>query len=181
MVRPRINDRERLLDAAEDIVSTASTAALTFGSLAAKAGVPKASVQSAFGNREALIDAMLQRWLEKEQARFATTVGDNASDLHRVRTHIQTTSEETPDSARRMASLLAALAGTSDQNRSALEWYKARIGDLQAVGADERKQRIAFLAGEGAFFMRHLVGFEMSDKLWHEIFSDLQSLLSDVA
>ena len=70
MARPRTVDRDQLLDVAEAVMSAEGTAGLTFGGVAKVAGISKATVQSVFKTREAMIEAMLQRWIAKEQLRF---------------------------------------------------------------------------------------------------------------
>jgi len=177
MARPRTIDRERLLDAAESVVASGRIAGLTFGSVAAASGVPKASVQSAFGTRESMIDAMLERWLQREQQRFGRAAGARPSARKRMRAHIQTTEEE--EAGTRMATLLAALAGSGDQSASTAAWYASRIGTLTAKTAEQRRLRIAFLAAEGAFYIRHLVGFPIDDRLWHDLFKDLRAFIDD--
>lgn len=177
MARPRTIDRERLLDAAESVVAAGRIAALTFGSVAAASGVPKASVQSAFGTREGMIDAMLERWLQREQLRFERAAGTRPSARKRMQAHIQTTEEE--EAGTRMATLLAALAGSGEQSASTAAWYASRIGNLTAKTAEQRRLRIAFLAAEGAFYIRHLVGFPIDDPLWHDLFKDLKALIED--
>ena len=172
MARPRTVDRERLLDAAEGVVAAGRIAALSFGSVAAASGVPKASVQSPFGTREGMIDAMLERWLSREQERFDRVAGPRPSARKRMQAHIRTTEEE--DAGSRMATLLAALAGSGEQSASTAAWYASRTGNLTAKTAEQRRLRIAFLAAEGAFYIRHLVGLPIDQTLWHDIFQDLQ-------
>jgi AcrR family transcriptional regulator len=179
MARPRTLDREHLLDVAEELVAESNAANLTFGSLATAANVPKASIQSAFGTRQGLIDAMLERWIKQEKARFEAAVGEAPSRRERIGAHIKITAEEPAEANSRVASLLATLAGSGEQSESVANWYDGRIGSLTARGADERKQRIAFLAAEGAFYMRHVVGYEISDKLWAEIFRDLRVFVAE--
>lgn len=176
MGRPRTIDREQLLDAAERVVSAGSAAALSFGSVAAAAGVAKATVQSVFGSREAMIDAMLGRWLEQERKRFEAAAGPRPSARDRIRAHIQTTEEE---DGGRVATLLAALAGSGEQSASTASWYASRVGELAARTRAQRRMRIAFLAAEGAFYMRHLAGFALSDAVWSDIFQDLRAFVSD--
>lgn len=178
MVRPRKIDREQLLDMAEEIIAAASPSGLTFGSLAAHAGIPKASIQSAFGTREALIDEMLARWMRAEQQRFNRNLGTSTSHRDRVLAHIQTTADDAPDEGSRVATLLAALAGSGEQSASTTRWYQSRIGSLTATTDEERRLRIALLAAEGAFYLRHLTGYPISEELWRTIFDDLLTFTS---
>jgi AcrR family transcriptional regulator len=173
MARPRTIDREQLLDAAERIVA----AKLSFGSVAEASGLSKASVQSVFGTREALIDAMIERWLTREQQRFDELTGERPSPRARTLAHMQTT-EEACD-GQRVTTLQATLAGSGEQSASTARWYAARIGDLAAKTPEQRLLRIAFLAAEGAFYMRHLVGYRMSRSLWRDIFKDLRAFVSE--
>jgi AcrR family transcriptional regulator len=173
MARPRSLDRGRLLDAAETIVIETGAAGLTFGSLASAAQVPKASIQSAFGSREALMDAVLDRWLAREQTRFDTELANRTSDRDRMLAHIRITAELTREESISGAALMAALAGSGLAETSFKGWYRARAGTLEATTSEARVLRIAFLAAEGAYYLRNLFSFPMSDRLWHEIFDDL--------
>lgn len=177
MARPRTLDRDRLLDAAEAVVAETGAASLTFGKVAAAAGVAKASVQSAFGTKEAMIDALLDRWAQQEQVRFDKAVGPSPTPQAVIVEHLRSTAAEEKEAISRVATLLAAGAGTGEQVDSFARWYATRVGDLSARTPEERRRRIAFLAAEGAFFVRHLVGFEMSDAVWREVFDDLLALV----
>ncbi|MDP4022239.1 TetR/AcrR family transcriptional regulator [Methylobacterium sp. NEAU 140] len=179
MGRPRSVDREHLLDTAETLVSASGAAGLSFGGIAAAAGVPKASVQSAFGTKEALIEAMLERWIGREQERFARAAGPDPDPRARIQAHLRTLCEEPADESSRVATLLAAMAGSGEQIASAARWYAARVGDLSARTPEARRLRIAFLAAEGAYYIRHLVGFDLSDAVWREIFADLERMADD--
>lgn len=176
MARPRRIDRAHLLERAEALVAAEGAAALSFGRLASAAGVPKASIQSAFGTREALVEAMLDRWLRAEQQRFANLAGPTPSPLARVLAHLRSVGTETPEASSRMASLLAALTEAGLASESLAAWYAARIGDLSAAGAEARRLRLAFLAAEGAFTMRHLAGVRIRDEVWQDVFADLEGL-----
>jgi AcrR family transcriptional regulator len=179
MARPRSLDRDRLLDAAEAVVAQAGAVALTFGKVAEAAQVPKASVQSAFGTKEGLLDALLNRWTEQEKARFARNVGPDPTPQAVIAEHIRSTAIEDHDAISRTATLMAAVAGTGQTVGAMADWYAQRAGDLSASTAEERRRRIAFLAVEGAFLLRHVVGFPMDDQLWREIFDDLLGLVED--
>lgn len=174
MARPRTLDRDKLLDAAERIVAKAGAAGLTFGSLATEADVPKASIQSAFGSREVLMDAVLDRWLVREQARFDAQLDGRTSARDRMLAHIRVTSEMTKEEGDGVAALVAALASGGDAGGgSSARWYRARVGTLEAITEEDRRLRIAFLAAEGAYYLRNLFGLPMTDELWRQIFNDL--------
>ena len=179
MARPRSLDRDRLLDAAEAVVAESGAVAMTFGKVAEAAQVPKASVQSAFGTKEGLLDALLNRWAEQEKARFARNVGPDPTPHAVTLEHIRSTAIEDHDTISRTATLLAAVAGTGQTVGAMADWYAERAGDLSASTPEERRRRIAFLAVEGAFLLRHVVGFPMDDARWRDIFDDLLALVGD--
>lgn len=179
MGRPRTVDRERLLQVAEEVASAGGAAGLSLGKVATAAGIPKATVQSVFGTREGLIEAMLERWIRDEAERFAANGGGQPSAKERVRAHVLTTEAEPTDISSRVAALFAVLASSGDQQpKITADWYAGRIGSLEAETDDERRLRLAFLATEGAFFIRHLAGLEMSEAVWGSIFADIKRLTS---
>jgi hypothetical protein len=55
------------------------------------------------------------------------------------------------------------------------DWYRVRLNDLEADDLSSRKQRVAYLAAEGAFLLRNLVGMEIDDDKWASIFRDIES------
>jgi len=173
VARPKTIDRESLLDAAENVLGREGAAALSFGAIATESGISKASVQSVFGSREKVLDALLDRWLKKEQARYRTLLPANADAKARLLTHIIATEEETSEAGIRTLTLLAAQAGT--QSESMVNWYRERFGDLTANDEASRRRRIAYLATEGAFMMRNMVGYESESAFWDEVFNDLKA------
>lgn len=175
MARPRTIDREKLLTAAETVVTSKGAVALSFASVAAEAGLSKASVQSAFGTRDALIDALMGRWMQHEADRYTAELGDAESPGARLSAHLRCTYDELLNGrGQRVATLLAVLASEGLQSDSMRRWYQDRVGDLTAASAAERQRRMAYLAAEGAYFLRCIVGLEVDDAIWAEIFADLE-------
>lgn len=179
MARPRTLDRKALLNAAEAVISNEGTQALSFGSIAIKAGVSKASVQSAFGTREKILDALLERWMEKEQTRYLHYLGNLTDAKSQLQAHIGSTREESNEAGSRILTLLAAQVGSGAQSEYMKEWYQKRMGDFEATSPKERKRRILYLAAEGAIFIRNMVGYPISDVVWDDIFTDLENMLND--
>lgn len=173
MIRPRTIDRELLLAAAEDIAATRGIAQVTFGEVASAAGVPKATVQSAFKTRENLLEAMLGRWVDQERARFEAMAGPDPTPARAVRAHLQSTRNESPEAMQRMASLVAALKETPTGLERIDPWYRARGLVVEASSPEDVALRSAFLAAEGAFFVRYLVGLDFSDAAWLSTFDEL--------
>lgn len=179
MTRPRTVDRERLLDSVEQVVSTLGPSGLTFGSVATTSGLSKATVQSVFSSREGMIEALLERWLQQERGAFIQRAGDSPTLRDRVRAHIQTMLEPAEDTNRRMAASLAALASTNSRMDGVMQWYADRMGDFSATTDEEKHLRMAFLAAEGAFFVRYLARAPISAEQWEDIAQDLRNFAEE--
>ena len=68
---PRPSRRTALLDAALTVVRRDGAAALTLDAVAAEAGVSKGGLLYHFASKRALIDGLLERWLDEFGARLA--------------------------------------------------------------------------------------------------------------
>ncbi|WGF90152.1 TetR/AcrR family transcriptional regulator [Marinivivus vitaminiproducens] len=177
MGRRKTIDRDHVLDVAEDIVASRGAGALTIGSVAEAAGITKGGVQSCFGTKEALIAAMLDRWMADDQRRFDAFAGQDASSIERIRAHVEATRSYDDFAQARVSSLLATLLQQPDHIATARRWYEGRVEDLD-VGSDrERRARLAFLANEGAFYLRFLGLLPVSSDEWQDIFADIRKLL----
>lgn len=179
MARPRTLDREALLNAAEAVISTEGTQALSFGSIAIKAGVSKASVQSVFGTREKILDALLEKWMEREQARYLHHLGTVTDARSQLQAHISSTKEESNEAGSRILTLLAAQVGSGAQSEFMKDWYQKRMGNFEVETIEEHKHRVIYLAAEGAIFIRNMVGYPINDVVWNDIFHDLEKMLND--
>jgi AcrR family transcriptional regulator len=174
MARPRKIDRDALLDAAETVLTDQGATALSFATVAVAAGLTKASVQSAFGSRDAMIEGLIARWVAAETARFETHLAGSKDPAARLQAHLACTAEEIQNTTgQKVASLLAMLASEGGHSDVIRNWYRARLGDLTAHDAISRRQRQAYLAAEGAYFLRCIIGIDADDATWHEIFADL--------
>lgn len=176
MARPRTVDREGVLRAAEQVLAEKGVSALSFGSVATAADVSKATVQSIFRTREGLIEAMLERWTLTENARLDDAVSSDSSLNERIAAHVRLAGTEPPESSARTAALLAALSGAGEISHSVLRWYEDRVGAFTVDGPLSQSQRVAFLAAEGALFLRYLIGFPFSEAVWADLFTQLEEM-----
>lgn len=69
---PRPSQRDRILDAYTDLVVTSGPETVTLDAVAAAAGVSKGGLLYHFGSREALLDGLLERARELNDADLAT-------------------------------------------------------------------------------------------------------------
>ena len=57
-----------------------------------------------------------------------------------------------------------------------MPWSAARLDRLQAATQEQRRWRLAMLAAEGAFYVRHLAQLAMDDDRLRDIFRDILAL-----
>lgn len=177
MARGSKISREDLLAAAERLVQSKGAAGLTIGALALEAGVSKGGVQTMFGTKEALVLDLVQHWLDREQAEFRTALEAQAKpDATAV--HIDQTQRLDDASHAKIAALLAVASHSPQHAGIAQAWYAERTNDFRADTEVERQKRLAFLATEGAYFLRFLVGIQFSEADWAAMFEDIRSLAS---
>ena len=177
MGRQRTIDREKLLDAAEDIVIHQGAAALTIDAVAKAMGISKGGVQYCFGNKDALIDAMFERWGQSYDTIFNQAIEQNNSPEGQVLAHMQATHLHDKIAMAKGASLMASLLQTPEYLESNRIWYRERIANLDTSTEKGKLARMVFLATEGAFMLRYMGLMEIDDSEWQSIFSDMESLL----
>lgn len=177
MGRRQTIDRDHVLEVAENIIAGQGASALTIDAVAKAAGISKGGVQSCFGTKEAMIAAMLRRWMEDDQRRFEDSAGAHPSPVDRIRAHITTTHLHDDASHARAAGLLAVLLQTPEHLDETRQWYRTRLADFDAADPQSRLSRLAFLATEGAFFLRFFGLMAMDRDQWDAVFADIQRLL----
>ncbi|MFI8416970.1 TetR family transcriptional regulator [Serratia sp. NPDC078593] len=181
MGRQRSIDRDRVLDVAEEIVASQGAAGLTIDSVAKAMGISKGGVQYCFGSKDALIDAMYDRWGKAYDEVFNQIAGQDPSPLTTVRAHSQATRSSDQASSAKAAGLMAALIQTPEHLTSTRKWYRERIERLDLTTEEGRRARLAFLATEGAFMLRFFGLMDIEQQEWESIFDDMQHYILDAA
>lgn len=174
MGRQRSIDRDKVLDAAEEIVATQGAAGLTIDSVAKAMGISKGGVQYCFGNKDALIDAMFERWGNAYDRVFDSIAGNDPAPITVVQAHMQATRSSDQASSAKAAGLMATLIQTPEHLGSTREWYRGRIAGLDLNTEQGRKARLAFLATEGAFMLRFFGFMDIDQSEWDDMFADMQ-------
>ncbi|WP_416465445.1 TetR family transcriptional regulator [Pseudomonas sp. LFS044] len=176
MGRRKTIDRDEVLRLAEQLVAQNGVSALTIDSVAKAAGITKGGVQSCFKNKEMLIDAMLKRWGKSYDESVEAIAGSDPAPMARVDAHIESTRIADQASLGKAAGLMAALIDTPDHLGWIRDWYQARLEGIDLKTEEGRRARLAFLATEGAFFLRFFGFMEIDDESWLELFSDIWSI-----
>lgn len=178
MGRRKTIDREKVLEAAESVVAAQGAGALTIDAVAQAAGITKGGVQSCFGTKEALIEAMLMRWGAMYTDQIEALAGTAPSTLAGLKAHIDTTANAEDEANARTAALLATLMQSPAYMTWVRDWYAERFRGLaQLEGEAGPRARIAFLATEGLFFLRHFGLMDMSRKEWESYFTEVVDLI----
>lgn len=177
MGRRKTINRDEVLDAAEAVVAARGAGALSIGTVAEAAGITKGGVQSCFGTKEALIAAMLGRWMAEDDRRFHRIQGSDTSRLGRVKAHVEATRAYDDLAHARAASLLATLLQQPEHVAAMRRWYEGRLAGLTPDSEEARRARLAFLANEGAFLLRFLGLVPITSQEWQDIFADIRALL----
>lgn len=177
MGRHKTIDREKVLEAAERLVSQHGSAALTIQAVATAAGISKGGVQSCFENKEVLIAAMLHRWMEKYAAEVARQVEGKGSASQVLAAHMQLTSQADDASNARAAGLIAALLQSPEHLAPIRAWYAEKLEEISTGDpAVSAARRLAFFATEGLFFVRYFGLVPMSREEWESNFAQLRAL-----
>ncbi|MEW6099639.1 MAG: TetR/AcrR family transcriptional regulator [Pseudomonadota bacterium] len=178
MGRPKSIDRDAVLDVAEAIVRTQGAAALTLDAVAQAAGISKGGVQSCFGTKAALVDALFERFGQAYERRYREVADTDPSPVGRVRAHVAATFGSDEVSSAKAAGLLAALLQSPQELESTRQWYRERLQGLCMDTPEHRSAWLAFLAAEGAFMLRYFGLVEMNERLWRAIEAELQHTLA---
>ncbi|KOF18190.1 TetR family transcriptional regulator [Ensifer adhaerens] len=177
MGRRRTIDRDKVLDAAEATVSAVGAAGLTIDAVAKAAGITKGGVQYCFGNKDGLIDAMMERWFNEFDSAVAAEVGDDADPVTAMRAHAEVTERMNTAENARTSGMMAALLQREDHMEKNRVWYRGRLDSLDLSTEEGRRARLAFLATEGAFLLRSFGFIDMDDAEWRDIFGDIVALV----
>ena len=176
--RPVI-DRNIVLDAAVSIVMTQGIAALSIGEVAKVAGISKGGVQSCFGTKGGLIEAMVNRWKTDYASTVQAQLPPGANILDNLMTQIRLIA--VPDAAlsAQAGAILTAMFNQESLKQQSNEWYRALLlGD--AFESERGKLiRLAFLAATGTFFLRSFGIMDMSEQEWSALHADILKLLPD--
>lgn len=177
MGRQRTIDRDKVLDAAEDIVIKQGAAALTIDAVAKSMGISKGGVQYCFGNKEALIDAMFDRWSASYEQIFNREIAKDGSPENRINAHRLATYEHDKTAIAKGAALMASLLQTPEYLESTRAWYRERLRNLDTSTDQGKRARLMFLATEGAFTLRYFGLMDIDDNEWQEVFHDMSRFL----
>lgn len=174
--RPRTIDRDKVLDAAEAIVTQSGAIGLSLDAVAKAAGISKSGVQHAFGTRDNLISMMINRWGHAFDAEVSAYAGPDPNPRQLLRGHIAATANADEAAHSRSAAMMMALVQQPEQLVATQEWYAAQIGDLNPADPQDRRALLAFLACEGAFLLKAFKLLDFTAHEWQAVFDQISDL-----
>ncbi len=158
-IRGRRSSREKILDAAAELVSEIGAGRLTLDAVAERAGLSKGGLLYNFPTKEALLQAMIQRMIdqvsaEREALRRQVTPGPNLEARLCTAALLKMCSGKTKDIASGMLAATAENPRLLDPLRQVI---KDNLNTLKTTSEDLDAALLAWLAVEG------LSSYEMYD------------------
>lgn len=174
--RPVI-DRDVVLNAAETIVMERGVAALTIGEVAKAAAISKGGVQSCFGTKDGMIEAMFNRWKTEYQNSVQAHLGEDAGVLEDLAAQVKLIAIPDGELSKRAAAIMAAMFSQDSLREQSNGWYRSLLLEPPFETEQARRVRLAFLAATGAFFLRSFGIMAISEEEWKSLQADIQTLL----
>jgi AcrR family transcriptional regulator len=151
--RGRPSSRERILDAAYDIVAAEGAGRLTFDALSARTGISRGGILYNFPSKDELLQAMIRQHMDRcreleAEIRASLPPGPGAA----IRAMIGAWHAGPKVDHKAAASLLAAVAESPRLLDPVREVHGAQAAAIRADGGDAALAFIAWLALDGLFF-----------------------------
>jgi AcrR family transcriptional regulator len=169
--------RAAVLEAAERIVRERGAARLTLDEVAAAAGVSKGGLLYHFASKEALVEAMVARLVEKFGAIVARLAASAESGSSELAAYLEACfSEEAQGIEAVGQALVAALANDLKLLRPLREHYKRVFEGLRRDAPGFARGATVVLAVEGMFYMKILDMLPLRDAEIEAIAGELKAL-----
>ena len=149
--RPRSIDREAVLNAAQAVAARDGAGQLTLESVAIEAGISKASVLYDYKTKQALVKALIERRISRENDRIAK-IEQHLGPVPNAAIRAQLSSElqELSDEDRKVTlALCAVVSQDADLRQPVQDMFAQRIAHVIETSEKPRGPLLAFLAAEG--------------------------------
>lgn len=180
MARPSTIDRNALLDAAERVITGEAAGRLTIDAVAAEAGVSKGGVLYSFPSKDALIQALVERYVATYDADIDQAATLRVDGLRAgIRAYVDAVRPATDAERRSTVAILAAAAHNPALLAPLQDFYRRHRARIDAHGQDD-EAFIAFLAVEGLVMLELLGLTDFSAEQWTRVKTALDRLLGSV-
>lgn len=180
MGRHQTIDRTRILDAASRVIETVGIGKLTIDAVAKEAEVSKGGVLYAYGTKDALIEAMVDRVNLEFDTLCATAIAENEGHPQiAALAHIEAYRKSDAKMGGRAAALMSSLVREPHYKAPIQDYYRDLMAKIDSTTPEGRRARLTVLAAEGLFWLRGLDLMKINESEWQEICTDLRLLLDD--
>ncbi|WP_108817500.1 TetR/AcrR family transcriptional regulator [Pseudovibrio sp. Alg231-02] len=166
-------DKNELLNAAERVIQKQGAHALSIGSVAAEAEVSRGGIQSNFGSRAQLIDALFVRWdedLERYKREVRSRCNNRMSELNVFLAATRLQHQHQPE---QMSAMMILTMQTHEQLLASHIWMEDKLKLADAEVGDKRQNRLRLLVNEAMIIMHSMQLAPLSDEKWAEVWEDL--------
>lgn len=158
MARKRTIDQDKLLDAAERVVARDGAVKLTLEAVAVEAGVSKASVLYDHKTKQALVQAVIERAIKRDNE-FNNACSKSLSEPESsvIRGRIVAATNPLPDEIKAVALNLCAALALEESFRQLIQKNQADvIQNIASSSSNPRGGLLAYLALEGLKLLESL-------------------------
>ena len=180
MARPRAIDRATILDAAEQVVLRDGAARLTLDAVAVVAGISKASVIYDYKTKQALIQAVVERWINVWGERLdEATTRYKDSDNPRLRARIDVARDYNEEEDGAVVFQLCSAMTQDEQLRQTMnEGFREELSKMLKSAKNPDKSLLAFLAIEGMSILQMFGVVAWDAKQREKILSGIEQLIN---
>jgi len=155
--KPKRSTRDRILDAAEVVVEKDGVSSLTFDAVAAQAGVSKGTTLYHFGSKDALAQAMIERFVMRFDTAWAEAICDDQDTLGRnTRSYVVATRHGEAMTGKAFSkvngAITAALANFPEKVEIVRQQGARHQRAIEADGLDPVLATIIRMANDGMWF-----------------------------
>lgn len=179
MARPRVIDRDAVLEAAEIVVGRDGAANLTLDAVAAEAGISKASVIYDCGSKQSLIRAVVERRVRLDAEKIQAAVEELGDVPYaRIRSRIAAAAHFDDNPAEAVAlNLCSALAQDAELRSSMQTLCSEEIEAVLCDAENPSNAMVAFLAVEGLKIMEYFGFLRLTAEGRAAILKDIAALV----
>ncbi|RXJ89500.1 TetR family transcriptional regulator [Arcobacter sp. CECT 8983] len=171
-------DKSQLISILEDIILSEGLSGLSIRKVAAKANISIGGVQYIFGNKEAMIQAVLEKNEDEYNQHIKNLSKSDDSKYSELKAHIEYISKyNSTKEFDKISKVITILLQDKSVFEGLHEWHSSALKSIDTNTEEGRKLRLAFLFSEVMFTAMNLNYVKLSDKEQKEVFEDLKTFL----
>lgn len=177
---PSANAREIIIDAAEVLVLESGAGHMTLDAVAARAGVSKGGLLYHFPTKEALLQAMLERFIRQiEEIRKKKAKGLKEGPRRAIKAFILSVADRDPKKEQIGSALLAAGAHDPELLRPARDNFRRHLAEFLQAGLNFKRAAVIVFAVTGLIFSELLSLSHLSIKERNDFIDELLRLADE--